>query len=86
MGYNHCNPYDASNVHWCYYETKGRSDVRYRNTYVIPQNQLFAMFTNYYKLMNISPAATEEEINTALEQSTLSGALVEEMKWFANNH
>lgn len=22
VGYNHCNPYDASNVHWCYYETK----------------------------------------------------------------
>ena len=38
------------------------------------------MFTNYYKLMNISPAATEEEINAALEKSTLSGALVEEMK------
>ena len=43
------------------------------------------MFTNYYKLMNISPAATEEEINTALEQSTLSGALVEEMKMVLQN-
>ena len=49
------------------------------------KNQLFAMFTNYYKLMNISPAATEEEINTALEQSTLSGALVEEMKMVLQN-
>ena len=42
------------------------------------KNLPLAMFTNYYKLMNISPAATEEEINAALEQSTLSGALVEE--------
>ena len=43
------------------------------------------MFTNYYKLMNISPAATEEEINAALEQSTLSGALVEEIKMVLRN-
>ena len=43
------------------------------------------MFTNYYKLMNISPAATEEEINAALEKSTLSGALVEEMKMVLQN-
>lgn len=49
------------------------------------KNQLFVFFTNYYKLMNISPAATEEEINTALEQSTLSGALVEEMKMVLQN-
>jgi len=43
------------------------------------------MFTNYYKLMNISPAATGEEINAALEQSTLSGALVEEIKMVLRN-
>lgn len=49
------------------------------------KNQQLAMFTNYYKLMNISPDATEEEINTALEQSTLSGALVEEIKMVLRN-
>ena len=49
------------------------------------KNLPLAMFTNYYKLMNISPAATEEEINAALEQSTLSGALVEEMKMVLQN-
>ena len=38
------------------------------------------MFTNYYKLMNISPTATEEEVKAALEQCSLSGTLVEEMK------
>lgn len=35
--------------------------------------------------MNISPEATEEEINAALEQSTLSGTLVEEMKMVLQN-
>lgn len=49
------------------------------------KNQQLAMFTNYYKLMNISPAATEEEINTALERSSSSGALVEEMKMVLQN-
>jgi len=49
------------------------------------KNQQLAMFTNYYKLMNISPAATEEEINAALEQSTLSGALVGEIKMILQN-
>jgi hypothetical protein len=43
------------------------------------------MFTNYYKLTNISPAATEEEMNAALEQSTLSGALIEEIKMVLQN-
>lgn len=43
------------------------------------------MFTNYYKLLNISSAATEEEINASLEESTLSGALVEEMKMVLQN-
>lgn len=43
------------------------------------------MFTNYYKLTNISPTATEEEINAALEQSTLSGALIEEIKMVLQN-
>ena len=49
------------------------------------KNHHLVMFTNYYKLMNISPAATEEEINAALEQSTLSSALVEEMKMVLRN-
>lgn len=49
------------------------------------KNHHLAMFTNYYKLMNISSAATEEEINTALKQSTLSGALVEEIKMVLQN-
>ena len=49
------------------------------------KNQQLAMFTNYYKLMNISPTATEEEINAALEQSTLSSALVEEIKMVLRN-
>lgn len=35
--------------------------------------------------MNISPAATEEEINIALERSSSSGALVEEMKMVLHN-
>lgn len=35
--------------------------------------------------MNISPAATEEEINAALERSTLSSTLVEEMKMVLQN-
>ena len=49
------------------------------------KKQQIAMFTNYYKLMNISPTATEEEINATLEQSTLSSALVEEMKMVLQN-
>lgn len=49
------------------------------------KNQQLAMFTNYYKLMNISLASTEEEISAALEQSTLSGELVEEMKMVLQN-
>ena len=49
------------------------------------KNLPLAMFTNYYKLMNISSAATEEEINAALEQSNLSGSLVEEMKMVLQN-
>ena len=49
------------------------------------KNHHLVMFTNYYKLMNISPAATEEEINAALEQSTLSSALVEEMEMVLRN-
>ena len=49
------------------------------------KNRPLAMFTNYYNLMNISPAATEEEINAALEQSTLSDAFVEEIKMVLRN-
>lgn len=43
------------------------------------------MFTNYYKLLNITSTATDEEINIALEQSTLSGSLVDEMKMVLQN-
>ena len=43
------------------------------------------MFTNYYKLLNITSAATGEEINNALEQSTLSSSLVDEMKMILQN-
>lgn len=43
------------------------------------------MFTNYYKLLHISSTATDEEINIALEQSTLSGSLVDEMKMVLQN-
>ena len=49
------------------------------------KNHHLVMFTNYYKLMNIPLTATEEEINSALEQSTLSGALVEEMRIILQN-
>jgi hypothetical protein len=43
------------------------------------------MFTNYYKLLNISSTATDEEIKIALDQSTLSGSLVEEIKMVLQN-
>ena len=48
-------------------------------------NKRQAMFTNYYNLLKISPTATDEEINTALEKSTLSNTLVEEMKMVLQN-
>ena len=35
--------------------------------------------------MKISPTATDEEINTALEKSSLSNTLVEEMKMVLQN-
>ena len=43
------------------------------------------MFTNYYKLLNVSSTATDEEINEALDQSTLSSSLVEEMTMILQN-
>lgn len=43
------------------------------------------MFTNYYKLLDISQTATDEEINTALKQSTLSNTLVEEIRMVLQN-
>ena len=43
------------------------------------------MFTNYYKLLNISSTATDEEIREALGQSTLSNSLVEEMTMVLQN-
>lgn len=53
--------------------------------FFLKSQPLLAMFANYYKLMKISLAASEEEISAALEQSTLSGALVEEMKMVLQN-
>lgn len=38
------------------------------------------MFTNYYKLVNVSPEASAEEIDAAIEKCTLSPSLKEEMK------
>lgn len=43
------------------------------------------MFTNYYKLLNVSSTATDEEIREALGQSTLSSSLVEEMTMVLQN-
>ena len=43
------------------------------------------MFKDYYKLLGISSTATDGEIKIALEQSTLSNYMVEEMKMVLQN-
>lgn len=43
------------------------------------------MFTNYYKLLDISSDASSEEINTAIERSNLSKSLMEEIKMILQN-
>lgn len=43
------------------------------------------MFTNYYNLLSISPEASSEEINLAIEHCTLSKSLVEEIKMVLQN-
>lgn len=43
------------------------------------------MFTNYYKLLNISSTSTDEEINAAISKSTLSGSLNEEIRMVLQN-
>ena len=43
------------------------------------------MFTNYYNLLNISPEASSEEIDFAIDHCTLSKSLVEEIKMVLKN-
>lgn len=43
------------------------------------------MFKNYYKLLNISSNASNEEINNAIEQSRSPRALLEEIRMILQN-
>ena len=51
----------------------------------LKRKKLLVMFTNYYKLINLSPSATDEIINEAISQSTLSGSLTEEIRMVLKN-